>query len=116
MTDTTIHTMTARGIKSTGREGARGFSISSVIYEGIKPAIGRRVEIGLGPADIAFMLATLAEHYPQVIKAAAGAISEDDERYGVPDTRPGACDQWAFARHRNMSEAVRRALQDEGSS
>ena len=116
MTDTTIHTMTARGIKSAGHEGTRGFSISSVIYEGIKPAIGPRVEIGLGSADIAFMLATLAEHYPQVIKAAAGAISGDDERYGVPDTRPGAYDRRAFARHRNISEAVRRALQHGGSS
>ena len=90
--------------------------MSSVIYEGIKPAIGRGVEIGQGSAGIAFMLATLAEHYPQVIKAAAGAISEDDERYGVPDTRPGAYHQRAFARHRNISQAVRRALQDAGSS
>src|SRR5258707_4375419 len=98
--------MTARGIKSTGREGARGFSISSVIYEGIKPAIGRRVEIGLGSADIAFMLATLAEHYPQVIKAAAGAISGDDERYGVPDTRPGAYDRPAIVRHPHINQHV----------
>src|SRR5258708_27300422 len=107
--------MTARGIKSTGREGARGFSISSVIYEGIKPAIGRRVEIGLGSADIAFMLATLAEHYPQVIKAAAGAISGDDERYGVPDTRPGAYDRRAFPRPPNINEALPRGPQPWGA-
>ena len=79
MTDTTIRAMTARGIKSAGRDGARGLALSSVIYEGIKPAAGRRVEVHLGSDDIAFMLATLAGDFPQAIKAAAGAISKNDE-------------------------------------
>src|SRR5258708_11506179 len=95
----TIRTLTAWGINSTGRDGAKGLYISSVIHEGILTAIGPEVQVQFGSAEIASVLATLAEAYPQAIKAAADQIRADEEHYGPPPTGADAYDQWAFARY-----------------
>src|SRR5258708_12503347 len=83
----TIRTLTAWGINSTGRDGAKGLYISSVIHEGILTAIGPEVQVQFGSADIASVLATLAEAYPQAITAAPDQIRAGEEHYGPPPPR-----------------------------
>ena len=71
----------AKGVTSAGGAGKdQAISLGSTITEGLKSAIGRRVELSLTDENLAFVLSVLAQRFPDAFRN----IAEELEDYEPP--------------------------------
>jgi len=79
-------------------------SLSTELSRAVKSATGKRVEVVLGADSMAFLLTSVAQYFPEVIRAMASEL-EDYEPGGR-----GHYDLDYFARSTRLREAVLQGL------
>lgn len=103
----------AEGLSSVGH-GSReteAFHIGTTITDGLKAAVGKRINIELDTHALTFMLSSLGSYHRDAVLALADAIRAADEAYGPPpDLSTHRYDQYSQRRSNAYRDAVRTTL------
>jgi hypothetical protein len=82
----------------------RVITFSTDLTEATKSAVGKRITVELGANSLAFLVTSIAQRFPEVIRAAAAQLD------GYEPAGPGHHDFDYFTRSTRLREAVLQGL------
>lgn len=111
----TKHFKADYGIGSFGK-GAHYLSLYTKITEGLSAVVGRSIEVVIQKDNLPFLMSCMVTYCPEVIRAAANALAEQDILTGKYERYITASyDRNAHERSNRVTEAVRIAIEEGGS-